>query len=217
MGDMTSDDEVHGLVALVAAGDEAAWQRLWATIRPMLVRLVEQPRFLGRLGQREDDRENIIVDVMARLRADGFARLKRYADAKDKNPDLRFYSWLRVVAKRVGIDYLRRHPDYIDRRHEAEGSAPGAWVEAGTLPSDSRLRGDRPPVTMRGTARKLLDYAAGAIPDVHRRALELWVHGEAFADIAAATGLSSASEAEKAVRAAIERLRRRFRDRDSEV
>lgn len=119
-------------------------------------------------------------------------------------------TWLRVVSKRVGIDYLRGHPDYIDRRRQADrGSAPGEWVEAGTLPSGSKLHGERPPVTNRGTTQQLLRYAAGAIPDVQRRALELWVQSETYDEIARVLGLEDGLAAERMVRAAIERLRRK--------
>lgn len=207
---MLDEEEVELLVAAAAGRDEAAWQRLWAAIEPPLSRIIAQPRFLGRLGQREDDRRNIVVAVMARLRAEQFARLQMYLDARKQNPRLRFISWLRVVAKRVGIDYLRSHPDYV-RRHDEDASRPGAWVDAGTLPPASQIFGERPPVTNRGTARELLAFAAGAIPDDQRRALELWAQSESFEDIAKTLQLASATEAEKTVRAAIERLRRRFR------
>lgn len=207
---MLDEDELEQLVTAAAAQDEAAWQRLWAVIEPPLSRIIAQPRFLGRLGQREDDRRNIVVAVMARLRADQFGRLQLYLEARAQNPRLRFLSWLRVVAKRVGIDYLRSHPDYV-RRHDENASRPGVWVDAGTLPPASQIFGERPPVTNRGTARELLQFAAGAIPDEQRRALELWAQSESFDDIAKALGLASAHEAERTVRAAIERLRRRFR------
>jgi DNA-directed RNA polymerase specialized sigma24 family protein len=207
---MLDEEEVELLVAAAAGRDEAAWQRLWAAIEPPLSRIIAQPRFLGRLGQREDDRRNIVVAVMARLRADQFARLQMYLDARKQNPRLRFISWLRVVAKRVGIDYLRSHPDYV-RRHDEDASRPGAWVDAGTLPPASQIFGERPPVTNRGTARELLAFAAGAMGDDQRRALELWAQCESFEDIAKTLQLASATEAEKTVRAAIERLRRRFR------
>src|SRR5205814_3873637 len=136
---------------------------------PQLLKIVAQPRFLGRLGQVEDDRHNIVLQVMARLRADQMARLRMYLDARTQNPRLKFISWLRVVAKRVGIDYLRAHPDYV-RRHEADASRPGAWIDPKTLPPSSQIAGERPPVTNRGTARELLQFAAGAIPDEQRRA-----------------------------------------------
>lgn len=207
---MIEDGELERLVIAAATGDELAWGRLWAAIEPALSRIVAQPRFLGRLGQREDDRRNIVVAVMARLRADGFHRLHLYLEARRGNPRLGFMGWLRVVAKRVGVDYLRAHPDYL-RRHDAGASSPGRWVEAEALPPASQLGGERPPVTNRGTARELLRFAAGAIPADQLRALELWTGSESFGDIARALGLASAGEAERLVRAAIERLRRHYR------
>src|SRR5688572_658975 len=116
---MLDEEELETLVVAAAAQNESAWQRLWAVIEPPLSRIIAQPRFLGRLGQREDDRRNIVVAVMGRLRADHFGRLQLYLDARRTNPRLRFLSWLRVVAKRVGIDYLRAHPDYV-RRHDED-------------------------------------------------------------------------------------------------
>lgn len=206
-----SDDELENLVAHAATADATAWQALWAAIEPPLSRIIAQPRFLGRLGQREDDRRNIVVAVMARLRADTFARLRQYLDARVANPRLRFMSWLRVVTKRVGIDYLRAHPDYV-RRHDVGASTPGAWVDAGTLPPASQIMGGRPPITNQGTAHELLAYAAGVISGDQRRALELWAHGESFEDIARELALPSARDAERTVRAVLERLRRKFRD-----
>lgn len=205
------EQELEALVAAAASADERAWQALWRVIEPPLLRIVAQPQFLARLGQREDDRRNIVVAVMARLRGDNFQRLRVYLEARRENPRLRFISWLRVVAKRVGIDYLRAHPDYV-RRTDPNASTPGRWVDAGTLPPASQLVGGRPPVTNRETARKLLEFVAGAVPEAQARALELWAHGESFAEIARAIGLASAREAEKSVRAALERLRRKYRE-----
>ena len=208
------EQELEALVVAVAGADEVAWQRLWRMIEPPLLRMVANPQFLARLGQREDDRRNIVVAVMARLRGDRFQRLRLYLDARRENPRLRFISWVRVVAKRVGIDYLRAHPDYV-RRTDTNASAPGRWVDAGTLPPASQLIGDRPPITNRGTARELLQFASGLLPEPHTRALEMWAHGESFEDIANALELGSAREAEKLIRAVIERLRRKYRDEAS--
>jgi DNA-directed RNA polymerase specialized sigma24 family protein len=158
------------------------------------------------------------AQALADHRAAEFHRLKIYLDTRKTNPSLKFMTWLRVVAKRVGIDYLRGHPDYIDRRRDKHrGSAPGEWVEAGTLPSGSKLRGERPPVTNKGTAQQLLRYAAGAIPDAQRRALELWVQSESYEEIARELDLADANAAERMVRAAIERLRRKFRVEGEDV
>jgi DNA-directed RNA polymerase specialized sigma24 family protein len=210
---MATDEMIEHLVEEASGGHEAAWQGLWAAIEPPLSRIIAQPRFLGRLGQREDDRRNIVVAVMARLKADQFARLRMYLAAKQQNPRLRFLGWLRVVAKRVGIDYLRSHPDYV-RRHDANASRPGAWVDAEELPSASQIFGDRPQFTNAGTAQELLAYAAGVIPPPQRRALELWAQSETFDEIAKQLKLPNATAAERVVRAVIERLRRRFREHE---
>lgn len=206
-----NEDEVENLVVAAAGGDQAAWQNLMVEIKPPLTRIVAQPRFLGRLGQREDDRDNIVIAVFERLRANDYNRLQLYLKARGDNPKLRFLSWLRVVAKRVGIDYLRAHPDYL-RRHDANASKPGEWVDAGTLPPASQLFGQRPPMTNIGTAHELLQYArSGALPEDQQRAIELWSQSESFEDIAKTLGLKSSQAAERMVRAALERLRRKYR------
>jgi len=210
---MVDDAGIEALVAQAALGETAAWRELWEHVEPWLEKVVANPRFLGRLGQRDDDRSNIIVEVMARLYADHFHRLKLYIDTRRTSPNLKFKSWLRVVAKRVGIDYLRGHQNYVDRRRDPNrGSAPGEWIEPGTLPSQSKMPGERPPMTNRGTALELLRYAAGAVPEPQLSALELWTEGASYDEIARQLELGEGADgAERLVRAAIERLRRRFR------
>lgn len=205
--------QLEGLVERAAAGDAVAWRGLWEEVEPWLERLVANPRFLGRVGQRDDDRSNIIVEVMARLHADGFHRLKLYVEIRRGSVSLKFKPWLRIVAKRVGIDYLRGHENYIDRRRDPNrGSQPGHWIEPGTLPPASELPGERPPVTNRGTALELLRYASGAVPEPQLSALERWTEGASYQDISRELELAGGTDAaEKLVRAAIERLRRHFR------
>src|SRR6185369_7098146 len=162
---MDAEAELESLVERAAHGETAAWRTLWEDIEPWLEKVVANPRFVGRVGQRDDDRSNIIVEVMARLHADGFHRLKLYVETRRTSPQLKFKTWLRVVAKRVGIDYLRGHENYLDRRRDPNrsSSAAGKWVEPGALPSQSKLPGERPPMTNRGTALELLRYATGAV------------------------------------------------------
>jgi len=202
------DGRLEALVAAAADGDTASWWGLWEDVEPWLDKVVGNPRFLGRLGRRDDDRSNIMVAVMARLHADGFHRLRVYVETRRSNPHLKFKTWLRVVAKRVGIDYLRGHDGYLDRRRERD-QAPGTWVEVVRLPS--RLAVDRPHSAC-DTARELSRYAARTIPEPQLSALALWTQGASFDDIARELEIASGSPAaERLVRAAIERLRRRFR------
>lgn len=215
LGERVTMDEgdLEALVARAATSDTAAWRELWEHVEPWLERLIGNPRFLARVGQREDDRSNILVEIMARLHAEGFQRLKLYVATRRESPQLKFKTWLRVVAKRVGIDYLRGHQNYIDQRRAPDrGSAPGQWIEPGTLPSPSKLPGERPPVTNRGTALELLRYAGRTVPEPQLSALEQWTQGGSYDDIARELELADGPrEAERLVRAAIERLRRHFR------
>jgi len=201
--------DVQELVVATLGGDERAWQQLWQQVEPSLYALLRRPQVLGRLSRSEDDCRNIVVQVMGRLRDDNFARLGQYAEARRRNPGIPFMGWLVVVAKRVAIDYMRGHDTYIDRRHDENASSPGAWREIGTLPSDSQLPGGRPPVTARGTARELYAFASTDLPEDQRVALAAWLEGATFEEIAAG---GDARHAEKLVRAALVRLRRRFRE-----
>ncbi len=211
------DGRLEELVARAAGGDGVAWSELWREVEPWLDRVIASPRFLGVLGTRDDDRGNIILEVMARLHADGCRRLQLYLSMRKERPQLAFKPWLRVVAKRVGIDYQRAQGSYIDMRRDPErGSTPGVWVQHEELPSHSRLPGERPAFTRRGMALELLRYAADHVPEPQLTALEMWTQSAGYDDIARDLGLASAAEAERMVRAAIERLRRRFRGEGDE-
>jgi DNA-directed RNA polymerase specialized sigma24 family protein len=202
--------DADALIAQVVAGDEAAWQRLVRALEPRLHAALRRPSFLGRLSDHEDDCRNVVVDVLERLRADGFRRLRLYLDTRRERPGVSFLAWVLVVAKRAGIDYMRGHEEYVDRRHVEAASRPGAWREIETLLADSRRHGARPPLTDRATAHQILDEAR-ELPAEQREALRGWLEGATFAEIADRQGLGDEREAQRAVRAALERLRRRYR------
>jgi len=216
VGSVEHDEDLEALVAAAADNDNTAWQKLWAVVEPRLLALVRKPRVSGPLSHSEDDCRNIVTEVMARLHDDNQRRLKRYLDARAKKPSLTFMPWLIVVAKRTAIDYRRAHDLYLDRRAERDASAAGKWVVPGTLPTASRLGGTRPPVTRRGTAHEMLQYAGANLPEQYRQALELWIHSVGYADIAEQLELDTAKEAQRIVRAGLERLRRHFRNQEGE-
>ena len=200
------------LVARVVNGDDAAWNTLWSELDQRLHRQLRNPQVVGRLAASEDECRNIFVELMARLRADEFRRLRVFLHSKDERPELDFVAWLRVVAKRVAIDYMRGHDQYIDRRRNRNpDSAAGRWVNVGELPRESQLGGARPAYTNRGAAMKLLRYAYTQLAPDQLAALELWIIQTPFSDIARELELDTPRHAEKLVRAALEKLRRHFR------
>jgi DNA-directed RNA polymerase specialized sigma24 family protein len=200
------------LVADAASGNDAAWWLLWEQVEPKLERILSNPRVTGRLSGNIDDVRNILVSVMEKLLDQDRRRLKSYLEKKS-NKSGGFPAWLAVVTKRVAIDYMRSHDDYVDRRRSrGEESAAGMWVIPGELPNDSQLYGNRPPVTDRGSALALLRYAYSTLPEDQMAALEMWILNKPYSEIAAELKIDSAESANKMVRAALERLRRRFRE-----
>lgn len=205
-----SNPRTETLVERVVAGDEEAWPELWKIVEAKLLASLRRPQFLGGLSRREDDCRNVVVEVMARLRADDYRRLRAYVAARRERPDLVFTAWVLVVGRRVAIDYVRAHEEYIDRRNQAQASTPGVWRVIEELMSGSRAPGARPPITDAAAAHEILSHADD-LPADQRRTLAEWLAGHSFAEIAASAGLESERQAEKLLRAAIERLRRRFR------
>lgn len=206
-----TDDDPDSLVTRILGGDERAWPLLWRAVEPRLAAALRRPTFLGSLAGREDDQRNVVVQVMARLREDDHARLRAYAAARRERPGMVFLAWLLVVTKRVAIDYLRAHDEYIDRRREEHASRPGAWRVLDTLIADSRSPGARPSITAGVAARELL-AGARELPAAQQQALAAWLAGHDFDAIAAAQALASGKHAERLVRAALEALRRRYRE-----
>ena len=206
--------EIRGPEAIVAdvlAGVGPAWQELWTAIEPRLRVILRRPGLLGRLARNEDDVGNIVVDVLGALQENHHSRLRSFVEAKRENPALSFWSWLNVVARRRAIDYMRRQKEFIDRRREENASEKGAWQQVIAVGSDSRLPGARPPLTDLGTARELLAYAGHELTPAQLAALERWLAGRNFDEIAADLALDGARAAERTVRAALERMRRHFR------
>ncbi len=136
---------------------------------------------------------------------------RRYLEARRENPNLHFVPWLIVVARRIVVDYQRAHGEYIDRRRTPDASSPGKWIQKATLPNDSRLHGIRPQMTNRGAAMTMLRYAYSELPADQLDALLLWIINTPYSEIASELGLDSPKDAERRVRAALERLRRHFR------
>jgi DNA-directed RNA polymerase specialized sigma24 family protein len=208
-----ADAELESLVAAAADGDEGAWGELWQRLEPRLLGLVRRPTFMANLAGRDDACRDVVVAIMGRLRDQRFHRLGLYVAARHADPELTFMRWLTVLAKRVAIDCLRADPEYLDRRRSRRADeAPGVWIQTEPLPVDGSLSAGRPPMTNRVTARQILRYAAGVLSDEQRRALEMWANGASTDEIAIALALAGPDAAERLVRAAVERLRRRFRE-----
>ena len=201
------------LVRRVIVGDARAWHELWDAVQPTLWAMTGKWQITGPLSQRDEDRKNIVVEVMERLRADGFRRLRSYLASLEPERTGRvgsFKTWLCTVTARTSIDYVRAHPEYRDVRSRT--SDADRWVRIVPLTAEPQHVGVDP--TKVATASVLLERARGELKPEQLSALYLWLQGDDHVEIAARLGLGSPKEADRLVRAALKRLRDRYATRE---
>ena len=99
--------DVEVLVALSANGDRAAMDDLSRYIRTHVARSIFSRSFPVRI-RRSSDAAALVAEVLRRVMAHDFRRLRLFLEIKDSYPRLRLASWLRVVAKRAALDSIQR-------------------------------------------------------------------------------------------------------------
>jgi hypothetical protein len=180
------------LLSRVLEGDPAAWQGFVASLEPELRQLLRRSRVMGALRESEDECRAVAVKVLSRLEKNDFRALRLVAPWLAAHPDKDLGDWIRIVA-------VNRARDHVAARSIAE-----------TLRSLTSRVGARPAFTDGAQARQVLEYAEGALTLAQLRALRLWIEGAGFDEVAAQLALPDGRAADKLVRAALARLRRRF-------
>jgi len=157
---------------------------------------------MGQLRGQTDDRREVVSRVFERLRHNGFRALRTFSGWSEQHPDKTFDDWLTVlvtnvirdyVAERIGSDGLKRLVNTLAESLEARDEA------------------QRPPITGSLAAGELVATARAILADDQLAALESWLTGNDFAEIAAKHGWPDAAHARSIVRAALARLRREVR------
>ncbi len=185
------------------AGDELVFAHLW----PTWLDLVRGSRFLGPMRGSDDHVEDIRATLARKVKK----TLGSYPAWRSRNPDKTLADWNRIaVANAVRRHVKARIGDPMDALVENDPSLKEILNEFTLSPVLDRLA-TRPSMTLAQTAAELLGFARARLPAADCRALELWLEGASFDEIAAELGLASGREAEKAQRAAVAVLRREFR------
>lgn len=191
----------RALVDAVLAGDADAWARFFARHAGDVGRLVRTSASMGSLARSEDDRRNVLARVFERLRRDDHRALRLYLRWQADHPERSFAAWLAVVTTNVIRDYVSSRLGEGAQRRLLDD-----WPEE--LPDDSPTLAVLPHITTLQTARQLIEHARAHLPPGQAACLAAWLEGNDFAEVARAAGLADARTAEKAVRAALARLRR---------
>ena len=201
------EDTLEPLVRRTLARERRAWPELWLAVAPAIEEMAGRFCVAGRLSAHEDERRDVVVDVMEHLQANDFERLRPFHDALRRR-DGSARVWLSTVTRRSAVSHTREHPENF-------GGDERRWADLVPLPEDLEEQLPVPARAARAAdAHGILAYAARELPEAQVTALRLWLVGHGPDEIAAVLGLASAPAADRLVRAAIKALRRRFLNED---
>lgn len=196
----------EALLQRVVAGDVLAWHSLWKAVEPTVWHITGRWQLVGQLSKRDDDRRNIVVDVMHRLQDDGHRRIRAFLAAEPSAAKSSFKAWLVTMTTRAAIDYLRAHPEFDAARGRA-GEARWFKVVPMSDPDGRSTVADAP---SKAAVSELLDRARRDLRNDQLRALSLWLEGGTHLEIEQELGLRDAGAGERLVRSALKKLRDRF-------
>jgi DNA-directed RNA polymerase specialized sigma24 family protein len=200
--------EAASLARGLVAGDAALFPRLIEKLWDPCLAMIAKSRTMRGLRAGEDEVREVATRVMTRLGRDDHRALFLYPPWQENHPDKSFDDWFRILVSNVVRDFAREQRGSDRDRHDGEPSPKRLLNQfAGTLPLDEL--GARPAMTDAQTAQQLLLFAKQHLPHDQLSALERWLEGGSYDDIAAA-GSSDADGARKLVRAAVATLRRHF-------
>jgi DNA-directed RNA polymerase specialized sigma24 family protein len=195
------------LVERGAAGDEVARRNLVEVLWPSLLDMVRSSRSMGPLARSEDHVHEVATRVVEKLVGRDGHVLRTYVPWRDRNHELTFVDWLRIVTKNAVRDYVREQVG--PRRADADEPSLKRLLNEFASSAVLEEQGVRPPLTAAQTARELLEFARDRLPEPQVRVLAAWLEGASFEDIGAETG-KTAGESRRLLRAAVATLRRQF-------
>jgi DNA-directed RNA polymerase specialized sigma24 family protein len=204
----TERGELSVLVERVLGGESSAWHELWHRVEPLVWGISGKWQVTGPLCKRTDDRRDIVLRVMERLREADFRRLRGFAASAGRGSDNAFRAWLLTLSARVAVDHVRAHPEHLDARGRR---GTERWAKLVALDGIPELAEERD-LTRRTTALRLLERAREELSVQQLTALSIWLDGATTAVIAERLGLSDPSAGLRVLRAALKRLRDRYRD-----
>ena len=198
---MSKWKKLYILAEKVAQTRGGQWQEFAELLHFVTMELLRSPRILRWNLDIEDQRSEIFLITLGKLRDDDYRRLREFfarADGCQGNHSAYFKNWLRVLIRRFAIDHLRRSHNYIRTRdNDADDRQSPRWrFEQRDV--DIPVRIDPLP---RLQARRCLRFLDITIPRRYRRALELCRHGVDIARISEDLGVSRKTASQLLARA----------------
>lgn len=193
-------DETHVLLRRVAEDEAGAADRLWASYRGPLRRMIDLR--LDHMLERRLDASDVVQDVLIKANQ----RLGEYL----RNPVMPFHLWLRQIARDQMIDEHRRHRGAARRSIDRERPTAGAFLDRSSLDLAAQIRD--PELTpaaaaLRVELQRRFHAALRQLDDADRE-IVLLRHFEQLSnsEVAGALGVSEAAAGMRHLRA-LRRLR----------
>jgi DNA-directed RNA polymerase specialized sigma24 family protein len=186
------------IVARAIDGDVRAWQQTWLALDPVIERIAGRRRVTGRLADREDERRDVVVRVMEKLRANE-GRLLRELHRWLQRRDGSFRPWFWKVVRNVAVSFARAHSERLAREGDVR------WAEHVEVPEE--LPDDRLDPLQVAAVHEILAFAACNLRPVQLAAIRLRMAGEDDESIARELRLSGPEAAARTVRSGLKRLR----------
>lgn len=189
-----SDEVICDTLAQRAArGDRAALKHLIGRLHDGWVAAIRDSWRLRESLDPEDDARNIALRLIGKLEEP--QTLRAYVNWRAQRIDKRFRDWMNIVVANTTRSYVKPSRNSIRN-----------LVQMNTPPAHASVR---PPFTD-GYFALQLESVAGELLDAEQlSALNAWLQGGSFEDIAQESDCSEA-QAQRQVRAAIAKLRRKF-------
>lgn len=192
-----------------AAGDEGAAQELSKLLWPVWVQMVRATGAMRPFRDGEDHVHNVALKLLEKLGTPGSHALGLYKPWRERHPDKTFSDWLRIVVANAARDYARTQTGRVSESSPPQEISRKRLLNEFSLAPALDTLGTRPPFTNMQTAKELLSFARQHLEDDQLQALDLWLNGADFDEIATEL-LVDTEAARRLVRAAVAVMRRRF-------
>lgn len=199
--DMSDWDHITNLAEAVVQHNGEGWQEFVTVVYSALDRWLRNPGFMNWKHAVDDHCAEVCLLALEKLERDNYANLRTFFQRCQGRRDERcayFKNWLRLMVKRLAIDYLRGHPEYMRRpANPRKSQGPRA---AGNPASAQRWRVRQSYTTGKGTycpdniptirAKRCLEYLDRTIPGRYRQIVDRRASGASTGRLAREMGLT---------------------------
>jgi DNA-directed RNA polymerase specialized sigma24 family protein len=206
---MTFDEQAEALLMRAAAGDAAAASEFTKLLWPVWMQMVRATGAMRTFRDGDDHVHNVALRLLEKLGTASAHALTLYQPWRARHVDKTFSDWMRIVVANTARDYVRAQSGRVSESNPPQEISRKRLLNEFSLAPITETVGTRPPYTNLQTAKQLLEFATQHLEEDQLQALDLWISGADFDEIATEL-LIDTETARRLVRSAVAVMRRRF-------